>query len=86
MPRETEPRESEQFRVARRFVIDWCSSKTLDEVVRRTGLDSRTCSNEAAALRRRGVPLPHMPRGHQRRHETILTKSDVAELKRLVLS
>ena len=50
----------------RRFVEAWYTSQTFADVCRVLGMDRRVCSNVAAAMRKRGVPLPkHARSGHE---------------------
>lgn len=43
------------------FVLTWQRSRDIAEFCRTTGIDRRQASNDAANLRRKGVPLKPMP-------------------------
>ena len=51
---------------AEEFVIIWQSSRTLDEVLRQTGLARGSATARASKYRRMGVPLKRMHSGSQK--------------------
>lgn len=59
---------------AEEFIKVWQKAKSLEEVVRRTGLQPKSASNRASVLRSKGIPLQKFREG---------TTASVADLKAL---
>lgn len=72
------------FEQAVTFVLTWQHARDIAEFCRVTGIDKRQASNDAANLRRHGVPLKPMPHKYRcfKRHISRNQYRELADLAR----
>jgi len=63
------------------FIRAWEAGENVAEVSAATGIKPQSCQVRAAAYRKRGIALKHMPRGGRRKLDVEAAKSFLASLR-----